>query len=440
MLMLALLAGLAVEPQVASTPGNVLLVMADDVGCDMVSLFSGHPDAPPTPTLDALAASGVSFQAAYTDPVCSPTRACVLTGRYSFRTGIGNFLFPSGAPQPSLQPAEVTIPEAIDAFAPWTFDSSAVGKWHLTAPPFNVSLAPNLQGFGWFEGTAGNLYIGQNYYNHTTIRNGVALTSTTYSTTEQVNAALKRSREMREPWFMYLAFNAAHEPWHIPPASLHTYALSGPPAASPPVHYRASVQALDSELGRLFAAMDPGVRARTTVIFMSDNGSPNEVVTAPSAPGRAKGTLFEGGVRVPLIISGPTVAYPGSQCNALVNSVDVFPTVMELCGVSAASQSTLRRIDGVSLTPYLAQPWRPPLRDWVFATKFLPNGFGPFTSLGRMIRNARWKLIERQGQSDQFFDMASPQGEYLNLALGSLDTAQRAAYARLAAQLRELVP
>lgn len=440
MLTLALLAGLAVAPQVASTPGNVLLIMADDVGCDMVSSFSGHPDAPPTPTLNALAASGVSFQATYTDPVCSPTRACVLTGRYAFRTGIGNFLFPSGAPQASLNPSEVTIPEALDSFAPWTFDTSAIGKWHLTAPPLNVALAPNLQGFDWFEGTAGNLYIGQNYYNHTTIRNGVALTSTTYSTTEQVNAALKRSREMREPWFMYLAFNAAHEPWHIPPASLHTYALSGPPAASPPVHYRASVQALDSELGRLFAGMDPGVRARTTVIFMSDNGSPNEVVTAPSTSGRAKGTLFEGGVRVPLIISGPTVAYPGSQCNALVNSVDVFPTVMELCGVSAASQSTSRRIDGVSLTPYLAQPWRPPLRDWVFATKFLPNGFGPFTSLGRMIRNARWKLIERQGQSDQFFDMASPQGEDLNLALGSLDIAQRAAYARLAAQLRELVP
>jgi len=123
-----------------------------------------------------------------------------------------------------------------------------------------------------------------------------------------------------------------------------------------------------------------------------------------------------------------------------VNSGDVFPTVLDLCGASAAAQATLRRSDGVSLTPYLAEPWRTPLREWVFATKFLPNGFGPYTSLGRMIRNARWKLIERQGQSDLFFDMASAQGENQNLASGPLTQAQRAAYGRLANQLQSLVP
>lgn len=440
MLVLPILAALALAPQAVSVPGNVLVVVADDLGCDMVGLFSSHPDAPPTPTLDALAASGVAFQAAYTDPVCSPTRAGILTGRYAFRTGIGSFLSPFGTVEHSLQPAETTLPEAIEALAPWPFESSAVGKWHLTAPPLNVGLAPNQQGFDWFEGVPGNLYFNQTYFAHTTVRNGVALASTTYSTTEQVDTALRRTVEMREPWLMYLAFNAGHEPWHVPPTSLHSYALSGNPADTPGDHYRASIQALDAELGRLFTSMDPAVRARTTIVLIGDNGSPNEVVTPPSIPGRSKGTLYEGGVRVPLIIAGPAVAYPGSQCNALVNSVDLFPTVLDLCGASAAAQATLRRGDGRSLMPYLAEPWLPSQRDWVFATRFAPNGFGPYTSLGRMLRNSRWKLIERQGQSDLFFDMASAQGESVNLASGPLTQQQRAAYSRLASQLHALVP
>ncbi len=440
MLAALILAASLVAPQAVSTPGNVMVLMADDLGCDMLSLFSGHPDAPPTPNLHALAASGVAFQAAYTDPVCSPTRACVLTGRYAFRTGIGSFLSPFGTVEHSLQPSEITLPEALDATAPWPFESSAVGKWHLTAPPLNVGLAPNQQGFDWFEGVPGNLYFSQSYFSHTNIRNGVALTSTTYSTTEQIDTALRRTVEMREPWLLYVAFNAGHEPWHVPPASLHSYTLSGNPANTPAEHYRASVQALDTEIGRLFASMDPVVRARTTFLFIGDNGSPNEAVTAPSIPGRSKGTLYEGGVRVPLIIAGPGVAHPGSQCYALVNSVDLFPTVLDLCGVSAGAQATLRRGDGLSLMPYLAQPWFSSKREWVFATRFAPNGFGPVTSFGRMIRNSRWKLIERQGQADLFFDMASAQGENLNLAGGPLTQHQRAAHARLAHQLHALVP
>jgi arylsulfatase A-like enzyme len=440
MLAALILAASLAAPQAVSTPGNVMVLMADDLGCDMLSVFSGHPDAPPTPHLHALAASGVAFQAAYTDPVCSPTRACVLTGRYAFRTGIGSFLSPFGTVEHSLQPAEITLPEALEAIAPWPFESSAVGKWHLTAPPLNVGLAPNQQGFDWFEGVPGNLYFSQTYFSHTNIRNGVAVTSTTYSTTEQVDTALRRTVEMREPWLLYVAFNAGHEPWHVPPASLHNYALSGNPANTPVEHYRASVQALDAEIGRLLGSMDPAVRARTTFLFIGDNGSPNEVVTAPSIPGRSKGTLYEGGVRVPLIIAGPGVAYPGSQCHALVNSVDLFPTVLDLCGASAGAQATLRRGDGLSLMPYLAEPWLSSQREWVFATRFSPNGFGPYSSLGRMIRNSRWKLIERQGQGDLFFDMASAQGESLNLAGGPLTQQQRAAYARLAQQLHALVP
>lgn len=417
----------------------MLLIVADDLGCDMIASFSQRPDAPPTPALDALAANGVSFVNAYTDPICSPTRAAILTGRYGFRTGFGSAILPQG-PGHSLAQSELTIPEMLQQVSPWSVTSAAIGKWHLAAPPANVALHPNTQGFDWFEGMTGNLFLGQTYFAHTKVRNGTILPSTTYVTTEQVTDALHRSRVMPEPWFMYVAFNAGHAPWHVPPSNLHGYALSGNPTATPEDHYRASVQAMDTELGRLLTGMEPDVLARTTVIFIGDNGSPNEVVTAPSVSGQNKGTLYEGGVVVPLIISGPRVRHPGSRCYALVNSVDLFPTVFDVLeSPLPVSTATARRIDGISLLPYLQQPWRAPLREWVYASRFSPNGFGPYTSSGRMMRSSRWKLIERDAQLDLFYDMAVPQPETNNLLGGALTLEQSKAYRRLKETIRQLV-
>ena len=142
---------------------------------------------------------------------------------------------------------------------------------------------------------------------------------------------------MPQPWVLYLAFNAPHQPFHAPPQSLHTYHLYGAPNATPSQHYRAAVQAMDTEIGRLLASLSPTTRARTTIIFTADNGSPNEAVTAPFEPGKAKGTLFEGGINVPLIVSGPGVRQPGRECAHLINSVDVYPTVIESAGLDLAT-------------------------------------------------------------------------------------------------------
>jgi arylsulfatase A-like enzyme len=417
-----------VETAQTEAPGNVLLVVADDVGCDMIGSFGQRPDAPPTPTLDGLAANGVSFVSAYTDPICSPSRAGILTGRYAFRTGLGSPIATIGTDH-SLAHGEITLPEALALANPWNVRNTAIGKWHLSAPPFPVALEPNIQGFQWFEGEVGNLYLPQSYYAHTKVRNGVLMPSTTYVTTEQVDDAIARSRAMREPWFMYVAFSSGHAPWHVPPANLHGYALSGAPSASPLDHYRASVQAMDTEFGRLLGGIDPAVLARTTVIFIGDNGSPNEVVTPPSVPGKCKGTLYEGGVHVPLIIAGNRVEQPGSRCYSLVNAVDLFPTVLDLLETPRAEvAATCRPFDGISLVRYLRQPWASPLREWVLAMRFAPNGFGPYQSYGRMVRSARWKLIERANQIDLFFDMATPQAETLNLAAGPMTLAQARGY------------
>jgi arylsulfatase A-like enzyme len=381
--------------------------------------------------IDGLAQQGILFRNAYTDPTCSPSRAEILTGRYGFRTLLGQPIT-EYLPEYSLQQAEVTVAEALhNACSPVSI--SAIGKWHLGSVSNGGPLHPNEQGFDWFEGTLGNLFLAtETYFLHTKVTNGTQATSTTYATTEQVDDAIARMQAMPEPWFLYLAFNAPHQPFHAPPQNLHTYHLYGDPNATPAEHYRAAIQAMDTEIGRLLASMSPGQRERTTIMFVGDNGTPNEAITPPFDAGKGKGTLYEGGVNVPLIVSGRGVRQPGRESAAMVNSVDLFPTVIELLGEKvAAAVGDDRPIDGVSMIPYLRDPAQTDLRSWVFAEKFAPNGPGPYSAVGRMARDQRWKLIQRAGQLELFFDMEGVNLERESLLPGPLTPEQYAAYARL---------
>jgi arylsulfatase A-like enzyme len=417
-----------------------MVLVLDDVGVDMLGAFDVHPSFPPTPNIDALIADGVLFERCYTPPSCSPTRAAVLTGRHSFRTGIGqpiNELLP----EPALLLSERTLPEVLAAGSARPVASSAIGKWHLGSESAGGADHPNLQGFEWFEGPLGNLFNNQTYFNYAKIRNGVRYTSDVYATTDQVNDALGRIAAMPEPWLLWVGFSAAHTPLHAPPAHLHTYSLAGDPAATPYEHYCAMVQALDTELGRLLAGIDPAVRARTTVILLGDNGSPQQVVIPPSIPSQSKGSLFEGGVRVPLVISGHQVAARGQRCLSLVQTVDLFPTIVGLFGADLEQGvGDGRPIDGRDLAPYLADVAATQLRSYVAVDKFEPNGFGPYTEKGAMIRDERWKLIRRSGQPDALFDLEGRDREGPDLNTGTLDGEQQKALARLRHWLDSTVP
>ncbi|MCY3001673.1 MAG: sulfatase-like hydrolase/transferase [Planctomycetota bacterium] len=423
----------------AREPSNVLLVVADDVGVDMLAAYGVHPNAPPTPNLDALIADGVLFERAYTPPTCSPTRSAILTGRLSFRTGLGQPI-DEWLPEFALQLDERTLPEVLKAGSATPIATSAIGKWHLGSVAVGDVDHPNLQGFDWFEGPFGNLFLNQDYFDYAKILNGVRVQSQVYATTDQVDDAIARVQAMPEPWFLYVGFSAAHTPLHAPPQNLHTYTLSGDPDASRFEHYCAMVQAMDTELGRLLAAIPPDVRARTTVVFIGDNGSPNQVVTPPSIPSQSKGSLYEGGVRVPLLIAGRDAVAKGARCSALVQSVDLFPTVIELMEADLEQGvGDNRPIDGRSITRYLSQPLAPSQRTFAVAEKFEPNGFGPYTSTGAMVRDARWKLIRRSGLPDALFDLQGLDREGVDLNDGSLTAEESAALARLQVWLDQTI-
>ncbi len=431
--------------------GNVLVILVDDLGIDHLGVYGVQANTPPTPTIDGLAAEGVLFRNAWAHPTCSPTRATLLTGRYPRRHGIGKWIFPAGQ-SVGLDPDEVLIPEVL-RLAPERWEDAYIGKWHLTGFLGNPDPAadPLVAGFSYHAGTLGNPQDavnssararGYGYWEKAT--QGELAFHEGYLTTDTTDDAIERVRAMSEPWFMVVAYNAPHQPWHIPPPELHSYDLD-PATASIPDRFDAMIEALDTEMGRLLAAVEPEVRARTTVVFMSDNGTPKEAVRPPLEPLKSKGTVFEGGVNVPLIVTGPAVTRPGSESLALVEAVDLLPTVAEIAGVSLSEVTdpvtgAPVELDGISFLPHVRDPDLPSRRVYAYTSKHEPNGAPPYAVAQDAIRDERYKLAYHTEHGTWFFEYQRPfdEGPEL-LSLGPLTEAQQAAYDRLDAALWERV-
>ena len=431
-----LVAILACAPLVAQD--NVLLLVADDLGVDRVAAYGEHPEPGLTPNIDQLAAEGVLFRNCWANPLCSPTRATIMTGRYCFRTGIGWYINPWQDPY-GLMPQEWTLPRAITRGSQGEYATVLIGKWHL-AGVNQGPLHPNALGWNHYSGQPNNLVNGQDYFDWQKVTDGITHGVHAYATSETVDDALARIADLGDrPWFLCIGFHAPHFPIHAPPGELHDYDLSGDPGETPFEHGLAMVQAMDTEIGRLLAGIHPPVRKRTTVIFVGDNGTDKPLCAPPFEPGHAKNTLFEGGVNVPLIVAGRGVGAMGAECAALVNASDLFRTVCDLVGVPASSGTAGIRgpVDSVSLLPYLDDPAQPSLRSFVYAERFAPiHGQPPFDVLERAVRGARFKLIQNvKTGGEAFYDLEADPFETVDLLPSGLDDAQLAAYLELEAAL-----
>lgn len=379
---------------------NVLLVVLDDVGVDRVRAYGVHPNPAPTPTLDALAARGVLFETCWAQPYCSPTRAAILTGRHPFRTGIGAVIT-SKVGESGLGLEEWILPEVLEQGSAGAIRTAAIGKWHLGGPADEFWHA-EASGFELYSGAPENLgFPGDEgvWWDFHKLVHGGSVHVTRYATTDEVDDALRAiDRFGSEPWCLYLALHAAHQPYHAPPDHLHDRPLVGDPDDSPAAHHAAMVQAIDAELGRLLAALPPATLANTTVIVVADNGTQGPATTPPSVPTHGKGTLFEGGVRVPLIIAGAGIAPTarGRRCAALVQSTDLFATAADLLGVDARKVVPGSvALDSRSLVPYLSDPGLASGRAVLFTEHFKPNHGDPadYTVHRLAVRGVRFKLV-----------------------------------------------
>lgn len=425
----------------ANAQRNVILIIADDLGTDYCGFYEDRADTAPMPNIRKLLSRGVRFQNAMSNPVCSPTRAGILTGRYGFRTGVGDAIEMGSVG--ALDTAETTIPRLLNLYAPSGGIAKAnIGKWHLQpAMPTSNFLNPNRMGYDHYAGN----FSGQlaSYTNWSKITNGVSGTSTTYATTETANDAIAWVKAQNtKPFFLWLAFNAPHTPFHLPPANLHSYkTLSGSTAdiqANPKSYFKASLEALDTEIGRLMDSLQALKKLDSTdIIFIGDNGNTQSVAQITTR-NRSKGTIYQYGVKVPFIIAGPSVVSPNRISAALVNTVDIFATVLELFGFATWQTriSASKPVDSKSLLPII-QNKASEVRPWAFTEIFsiTPD----LTNDGKTIRNAAYKLIRFDNGNQEFYNLLTDPSEASNLLLRTLNATELTNYNYLCGEMSTLV-
>ncbi|QQR86497.1 MAG: sulfatase-like hydrolase/transferase [Flavobacteriales bacterium] len=400
----------------AAQQPNVLLIIADDLGLDPVPGYMAGPVKAAMPNLGALMAQGLTFDNVWVNPLCSPTRSTILTGRYGFRTGVLN---PGDL---SLLPSnEVTLHQYLTNNGSG-YASCIIGKWHLGGLQPDATY-PNTMGVPHFAGVLTGAVSNYNMWPLTI--DGTTTPSTDYITTALTDRAIDWIDQQTTPWLCWLAYTAPHTPLHRPPLFMHEQGpLPTDPdsiAANPLPYYLAMVESVDYELGRLLGSLTPAELANTLVIFIGDNGTDMDVIQSPYTPGHAKGTLFEGGVRAPLVMAGPGITRAAEREGALVNSTDLFATIVEVTGAVLPVYE-----DSRSLLPMFTQ-------SGISVRSCLRADVSQGAVSGYAVRDERWKLIDQDNGSQLFFDLLNDPWESTNLLSGGLSIDEQLAYDALAA-------
>ena len=327
-------------------PPNFVIILMDDMGWRDVG-FMGNKFVE-TPNIDRLATKGLVFSQAYASaPNCAPTRACLMSGQYTPRHGIYTVVDPRqppGSPWHKLLAAEskselatdvVTIAEALQAGG---YETAFFGMWNLgrgrTGP-----VTPGGQGFKRVVFPE-NLGFGKDAYFD---KDGNYLSD---RLTDEVIKFVEQNRE--RPFFVYLPDHAVHAPFEPKPDLLKKYeqkvAASKDRRDDPA--YAATIEAVDQNVGRIIETLERlNLTDNTVLVFTSDNGGTQQY-TPPLRGG--KGELYDGGIRVPLVVSWPGLKKPGSACKTPVSSIDLYPTLLELANIKPSMNQVL---DGVSLAP-----------------------------------------------------------------------------------------
>lgn len=392
------LGGCLSVPLAAESPRkpNIVIILADDAGYGDFG-FQGSREML-TPNIDALARQGVLYEQAYaTTPFCSPSRAGLLTGRHPLRYGFEFNL--THDPAPGIDPAfmglakgERTLADRLKAIG---YRTIAVGKWHLgDAPQFH----PNARGFDHFYGLIGgnSSYFPESVKPGALQRNGAAATARAYLTDDFAAEAIAQiDAAAGQPFLLYLAFTAPHTPMDATAADIARFRHIADPQRR---RLAAMMWGLDRATGRVLEALKArGLERNTLVIFTNDNGGDAIGLDADNRPLRGmKGTLLEGGIRVPMIVRWPDGTGAGERRSHPVSLMDIVPTALTLAGGALS-----RGLDGLplSVTGRVAERtlhWR---YDTVAA-----------------MRQGSWKLLRFPDRAPQLYNLADDPGEARDLA------------------------
>ena len=401
----------AAEPQRAASRPNIVFILADDLGIGNVSCYGA--DTCKTPNIDQLARDGIRFTHAYTAPLCGPSRALIMTGRYAFRTGATN-QDATGLMKPSV---ETMLPKVLK---PAGYVSASIGKWG------QLPLGPGEFGFDDYlrfkgSGVYWNTEAKREHYSvngqDRLLRHAEYMPDLMHA---QVVDFITRHRD--NPFFVYYSLS-------------HVHGEIAPTPDSPPNGknlYADNIAYMDKLVGKLVAELDRlKLREKTLIVFCGDNGTAQGQAARATIGGRRlsgeKGSMLEGGALVPLIVNWPGTVAPGQVSQNLIDSTDFLPTFAELAGAKLPSNTVL---DGRSFANQLrgetagGEKGKP--RDWIFV------------QLARhwYVRDAAWKL----NQAGELFDMSAAPFEEKLVAADSADPAATAARRRLQAALDGLNP
>lgn len=344
-LALALAAGLGLGADLAAArPPNIVVLLADDLGHADVG-FRGGEIA--TPSIDRIAKEGVVLERYYVAPICSPTRAALLTGRDPIKLGIAyDQINPWN--NVGLAPSETTLAEVLKADG---YQTALVGKWHLGHTQEHQ--LPNAQGFDHFYG---HLHTNTNYYEHAREsghdlqQNGKSIRADgEYLTHLEAHEAVRyiRERDRSRPFFLYVPFTAPHSPMQAPKATIAKYASLSNTAQRRV--YAAMVDEMDQAIGQILAALDEEDIAEETIVFFSSDNGGSDVFGGVNAPLRGfKGQTFEGGIRVGAAIRWPDRLEGGRKVTDMMTVMDLLPTLASAAGVPVRSNV---RLDGIDMWP-----------------------------------------------------------------------------------------
>lgn len=379
---LAMAAGVDAAPSTKPVPPNIIWIIPDDLGYGDIGCY-GCKDIP-TPNMDRLSAEGVRLKNFYAAaPVCSPSRACLLTGRYPTHLGIGGALMGKGG----MPGDQVTVAEVLKKSG---YTTGLVGKWHIG---YNGDKLPNAQGFDLFYGFRGGKI---DYYKHTDsaqkikgsklgkhdfYENEKEIFPKGYSTELFTKRAVQFVKDNKEnPFFLVLAYNAPHyaRPGVLQAPDEYVRRIAGDKKPTRRQTYAAMVSCMDDGIGELMAALEKnGLKDNTLVMLISDNGADpsNGGCNKPFVGGKWK--YDEGGIRVPMITRWPGVIPAGKTSQEVIHMIDVFPTTLAAAGVKPPEDLS---IDGLNVLDALKGKTDVPDRALLF-------------NRGKVVIKGKWKLI-----------------------------------------------
>jgi len=395
--------------QAADTRPNIIFILADDYGLPGVGCYGGQYQ---TPHIDALAASGIRFDDCFAAPLCAVSRSMFVTGRYPFRTGVlDNSTGPVIRPQKEVSIARV--------FKQAGYGTAVAGKWRQLSH-FSSREDGRAWGFDEFMiwGVSFDQDKGERYWEPRYNQNGEFLTDVKdkYGPDLLHTFAIDFIRRHREgPFFLYYPMPLIHRPTLRTPDT-------APNTKDEPTLYRDNITYMDKLVGKLMAELDSlKLRQKTLVVFVGDNGDVDHGTLHGRTVDGVKGSLREGGSRVPLMVSWPGTTPSGKVCADLVDFTDFFPTLTEIAGGKLPAGVTL---DGHSFAPQIKGERGKP-RDWVYIQLYGE----------RYVRSPRWKL----NSAGEFFDMRDAPFREIPVPAYSSDAQAKAARPQLQAVLDHIL-